>query len=254
MTPVRAGSATDVGRVRSLNEDSMLVGLDFFVVADGMGGHAAGDAASAMAVQRLARLSGRAELGPADVRAELAAANQEILAFAHADRARAGMGTTVAGLGLIRFAGSEHWVVFNIGDSRVYRYLDRALVRLTVDHSEVEEMVRAGTIEAAEARAHPLRNVITRALGMDPAPEADVWVFPSAPGERFLLCSDGLTSELTDPEIAAVLEAGPPAQDGAELLVRRAVEAGGHDNVTVILVDHLAGALDEDADTLGRAP
>jgi protein phosphatase len=121
-----------------------------------------------------------------------------------------------------------------------------------VDHSEVEEMVEAGTIDAAEARTHPLRNVVTRALGMDPAPEADVWVFPPASGERFLLCSDGLTSELTDPEIAAVLQAVPAAQDGADLLVRRAVEAGGHDNVTVIVVDHLAVISEEDVDTLGR--
>jgi serine/threonine protein phosphatase PrpC len=252
MISVRVGSATDVGRVRSLNEDSMLVGADFFVVADGMGGHAAGDTASAMAVQRLAGLSGRRELGPADVQAALVAANDEILALAQADRQRAGMGTTVAGLGLIRFAGSEHWVVFNIGDSRVYRFLDGSLVRLTADHSEVEEMVQAGTIAPDDARTHPHRNVITRALGMDPAPEADVWVFPPAPGERFLLCSDGLTSELTDPEIAAVLETMPAPQDGADLLVRRALDAGGHDNVTVILVDHVAIGLEENVDTVGR--
>jgi protein phosphatase len=252
MVTVRAAAVTDVGRVRALNEDSHLTGGDLFVVADGMGGHAAGDVASELAVQRLSQLAGHPELKPAALREAIAHANREILTAASTDQRRAGMGTTIAGLGVIRFAGSEHWVVFNVGDSRVYKFVDGTLVKLTVDHSEVEEMVVAGTINAEEARTHPQRNVITRALGMDPPPEADVWIFPTESGERFLLCSDGLHSELTDREITAVLRAEPTAKGAAETLVRQAVEAGGRDNVTVIVVDHLVVVDDDDADTARR--
>ncbi|MBG6139819.1 PP2C family protein-serine/threonine phosphatase [Longispora fulva] len=251
---MRSGTASDAGRVRELNEDSSLTMATMFAVADGMGGHAAGEVASRLAVARLGRLGDRPGLKPADVRAELALANEEILASAAAHPERAGMGTTVAGLCLLRFAGSEHWVVFNIGDSRVYRFAEDSLSRMTVDHSEVEELVAAGVISAAEAREHPRRNVVTRALGMDPAPDADLWMFPPTPGERFLICSDGLSTELGDPEIAAVLWAEPVAQRAARTLVRLAVEAGGRDNVTVVVVDHVA--CDDDTaseDTLPRS-
>lgn len=253
MVSVRAGTATDSGRVRRVNEDRAVAGPDLFAVADGMGGHAAGDVASAMAVARLARLAHRPDLTPADVTAELAECNREILAAAQTGSERAGMGTTVAGLVLVRLAGSRHWAVFNVGDSRVYRFVDEQLMRVTVDHSEVEEMVAAGTIAADEARSHPRRSVVTRVLGMHPPPEADVWVFPPTPGERFLICSDGLSSELADPEIAAVLREQPIAQRAADALVARAVAAGGRDNVTVVVVDHVADDVDElSEDTLQR--
>lgn len=253
MVSVRAGMATDTGRVRRVNEDRALAGPDLYAVADGMGGHAAGDVASAMAVDRLARLAGRPGLTPADVTAELARCNQDILAAAEPGSTRAGMGTTVAGLVLVYLGGARHWFVFNVGDSRVYRFLDGRLVRVTVDHSEVEELVALGAIDAAEARRHPRRSVVTRVLGMNPMPEADVWVFPPTPGERFLICSDGLSSEIDDAVIAAVLSAEPVAQAAADALVAKAVAAGGRDNVTAVVVDHLPAAADDlEEDTLRR--
>lgn len=250
---VRVGSATDVGGVRDLNEDSLVTGKRLFAVADGMGGHAAGEVASELAVACLEALDGRESLSAEDVRAELAVANAEIVASASRNPERAGMGTTVAGLGIVEVAGTEHWVVFNIGDCRVYRHTDGAVSRLTTDHNEVEEMLSAGTITPAEARNHPQRNVITRALGTRPAPEADLWVFPPNIGERFLICSDGLPLELDDDEIAGVLNAESDPQGAAEALVRAAVAAGGRDNVTVIVVDHLdAGTGQASGDTVPR--
>ena len=231
MAAVRAGAATDRGLVRHRNEDAVLAGAHVFAVADGMGGQAAGDIASALAVAALRRVDARPDRGPADVRDGLARANDDILASAAENPARAGMGTTVAGLSLVRVAGADHWAVFNVGDSRVYRFSDDALVQLTVDH-------------AAPAQLVGRRGVITRALGTDPAPEADLWVFPSTPGERFLVCSDGLSLELADAEIAAVLRSEPAAQAAADRLVKGAVTAGGRDNVSAVVVDTV-GAADE---------
>jgi protein phosphatase len=253
MVSVRVGTATDVGRVRRVNEDSAYAGRDLFAVADGMGGHAAGDVASAIAVTHLARLAEHPQLQPADVRAGLAACNREILDAADADPQRTGMGTTVAGLAVAGFAGADHWMVFNVGDSRVYRFVDDTLAQVTVDHSEVSELVASGAIGVDEARSHPQRNVVTRVLGMRPDPVADVWVFPPTPGERFVICSDGLTGEVDDDQIAAILRNEPVAQSAAEALVARAVWAGGRDNVTVVVVDHLL-VIDVDLteDTLHR--
>ncbi len=257
MIPVRVGSATDVGRIRRVNEDSSFTSPELFAVADGMGGHAAGNVASAIAVAHLGMLAQRANLRPADVQAQLTACNREILAAAAADQQRAGMGTTVAGVAITHLGGTDHWVVFNVGDSRVYRFVGENLVQVTVDHSEVADMVAAGELDAEQARTHPNRNVVTRVLGMRPDPVSDVWVFPPTPGERFVICSDGLTSELADEQIAAVLREQPAAQPAAEALVARAVAAGGRDNVTVVVVDHVVaesqgGADDLVGDTLQR--
>ncbi len=234
MVTVRVGSASDTGRVRRRNEDCALTGADLFAVADGMGGQAAGDVASGLAVAALRRLAGRPGREPADLRAGLADANDDILASAVAHPDRAGMGTTVAGLGLVRVAGTEHWAVFNVGDSRVYRFVDGTLAQITVDH-------------VAPATRATRGGGITRALGSDPAPDADLWVFPPTPGERFVICSDGLNLELADAEIAAVLRAEPAAQAAADDLVRRAVVAGGRDNVTAVVVDHLPAGPDHAA-------
>ncbi|CCH28420.1 protein phosphatase 2C domain-containing protein [Actinosynnema sp. NPDC047251] len=248
---VRAGAASEVGRVRSSNEDSLLVGAALFAVADGMGGHAAGEVASAMAVEHLRELDRRAELRPDDIRETLAEANRAIRAAGLEHPEQAGMGATATGLGLVRFAGSPHWVVFNIGDSRVYRYAGGVLTLLTVDHSEAAEMVAAGALTEEQARYSRFRNVITRALGVHPSIEPDQWVFPPVAGERFVLCSDGLTGELEDDEIAAVLRDVTDPECAAGELVRRAVDAGGRDNVTVVVVDYGPGD-DAPADTVPR--
>jgi PPM family protein phosphatase len=239
MPTVRAGAASDAGRVRETNEDCVFAGTHLFVVADGMGGHAAGEVASALTIARLALLSERADLKPEDIRRELALANEDILAAARQDPAQAGMGSTVAGLALAWFAGGRHWVVFNAGDCRVYRFADDTLSLLTVDHTEVGELIAAGLIDPADAATHPSRHVVTRALGSDPAPEPDLLVLPPTAEERFLLCSDGLFLELADADIAEVLRAEPLPDRAAQTLVRRALDRGGRDNVSAVVVDHV---------------
>ncbi len=147
------------------------------------------------------------------------------------------MGTTVTGLAEVSVDGEPHWAVFNVGDSRVYRYAGGRLRRVTVDHSEVEELVAHGLIDAEEARIHPARHIITRSVGMQPTPSVDVWVLPQTPGERFLLCSDGLTSELTDARIASVLAEYADPDEAAAALVQAVLAEQARDNVTVVVID-----------------
>ena len=199
------GVATDVGQVRQHNEDSVRVAGTIFVVADGMGGHAAGEVASGIATDALMELTERPVLQARDIVEQVAEANGRILESAARHPEQTGMGTTVAGLALVSGVGSQHWVVFNIGDSRVYRLMDGRLSQVTVDHSEVQELVDRGVITAEQAQHHPGRNVITRSLGRDPMGQVDHWVFPPYPGEAFVICTDGLTNELGSAEIESVL-------------------------------------------------
>ena len=171
-----------------------------------------------------------------DVGAALAAANQQILQSQGKHPEQRGMGTTVAGLSGLTAGDAEQWVVFNIGDSRVYRLVEDQLTLVTRDHSEVRELLDAGLIEQDEVAGHPLRNVITRSLGSDPAPDADVWVLPPTAGERFVVCSDGLSNELDDREIMLVARECADPQEAADQLVAAAVRAGGRDNVSVVVV------------------
>jgi len=231
-----AATATDVGRVRQLNEDAALADGSLFVVADGMGGHQAGEVASRIAVETMARLAGRPGLQPRDLVDQVEKANRAILTSAAEHPEQAGMATTLSGLAAVTVGGGEHWAVFHIGDSRVYRLVDGRLTQVSVDHSEVADLVRIGAITEAEAKRHPGRNIVTRCLGREPLGPVDTWVFPPHPGERFLLCSDGLTNELDDPEIAQVLALDEDPQVVADTLVSRAVDAGGHDNVTVVVI------------------
>ncbi len=231
------GWASDRGAVRQLNEDQVFAGKRLFVVADGMGGHAAGDVASEMAVDAMAALDVQPEeIRPEDVIAALVHANNAIVAAAEGT-SRWGMGTTVAGLAMVRVGGSPHWAVFNVGDSRVYRFYGDELARATIDHSEVEELLLAGRITTSEARHHPDRNIITRSLGTTPPPQVDLWVTPPVPGERFLLCSDGLVTEVEDAEIAGVLSRTTDPDAAAKALIGLALERGARDNVTVLVVD-----------------
>jgi serine/threonine protein phosphatase PrpC len=234
---IASGAASHVGLVRETNEDTFTADGSLFVVADGMGGHAAGEVASALAVSRLRTLSDASPMRLDDILQAVDSANRDILASAAEAAERAHMGTTVTGLGLVRVGGTDHWAVFNVGDSRVYRFAESSITQLTVDHSEVAELVAAGRLSAEEARTHPLRNVVTRSLGTLPPPTTDVWLFPLAAHDRFVLCSDGLYAELDDLEIAATLSRETDAQGAANALVEQAVLAGGHDNITVIVVD-----------------
>lgn len=237
MPNVVVGACTDVGRHRSLNEDALLLGERVWVVADGMGGHAAGDVASGLAVLSLRELDEPGELTPAQVTAAVLGANAALASYAGEHPEALGMGTTVTGLAQVSVDGEPHWAVFNVGDSRVYRYAGGELRRVSVDHSEVEELVAQGLIDAEEARTHPARHIITRSVGMRPAPEVDLWVLPQVAGERFLLCSDGLNSELPDERIAEVLAAHHDPQAAASALVDAVLGEQARDNVTVVVID-----------------
>jgi PPM family protein phosphatase len=237
------GVATSVGRVRRVNEDSYLAVPPIYAVADGMGGHGSGDVASRLAVEALARC---VELRPLFTEAVLHAleeANQVIVSRAEPPSR---MGTTVAGLAGLEAAGGDQLMVFNVGDSRVYRLAADRIVQLTVDHSEVQELVTAGVLTREQARTHPRRNIVTRALGSAPTVHADHWLLPAGGGDRFLICSDGLSGELPDEVILPLLAVGDPRQ-AAEALVAAANDAGGRDNVTAVVVDIArdAGPADE---------
>ena len=230
------GAATSVGRVRQVNEDRFLAVPPLFVVADGMGGHGSGDVASTIAVEEMAACAALRPLFTEAVLTALEHANRRIIERDKASR----MGTTITGLAGLETAGGDHLMVFNIGDSRVYRLAGHRLEQLTVDHSEVQEMVLAGVITREQARTHPRRNVVTRALGSASGQRPDHWLLPPVTGDRYLVCSDGLFSELPDDVILPLLAAGVP-QQAAEALVMAACDAGGHDNVTVLVVDVDAG-------------
>ena len=229
------GAATDVGCVRDHNEDAVLAAPPVFVVADGMGGHAAGEVASALAVAQFAELADRDQVSADEVRSAIEAANQVVLQAGIDDPASEGLGTTICGAVLSVVDGVLSWIVLNVGDSRAYLRRDGQLTRRTIDHSEVEELVIAGFLTPAEARVHPRRNVVTRSIGVEPAPEPDVWIVPAADGDQLLVCSDGLTNEIDDGEIELLLASNGSPQDIADALVERARIAGGNDNISVIV-------------------
>jgi protein phosphatase len=230
------GAATDVGLVRTVNEDGYLVTESLFAVADGMGGHRAGDVASseALEVLRTAVLLPTLE----DLVAAVEAANHIVYEKSISDPELSGMGTTLCAVALLeRGEGDpERCGVVNVGDSRVYLYSGE-LHQISEDHSLVESMVRSGQLTPAEAAIHPGRNVLTRALGVEPDVLVDSWAVEIEPGDRFLLCSDGLVNEVPDDEIGEVLAQQPDPQAAADELIRLALEAGGHDNITVIVLD-----------------
>ncbi len=224
---LRWGAATDIGRVRQNNEDSLVAEAPVFVVADGMGGRARGDEASRLAAAEFGRLAGGDGPTTDAVLGAVTRANDAILAAARSTESGAGMGTTLVGLVLVEESGDQRWCAVNIGDSRLYRWASGELEQLTVDHSEVQELVDAGILGEAQRAAHPRRNVVTRALGTVPAPVADCWLLHPVPGERFLLCSDGLTGHLDDTQIGAYLASDLSPDGAARRLVAAAVEAGG---------------------------
>lgn len=238
---LRWGTATDRGMLRKANEDSLLANGTVFVVADGMGGHRAGDVASRRAVEAFARASeGRQVLTAEEVRGSVEGAHREIQAIDEEGWA----GTTVSGMVIVEQYSVPYWLVLNVGDSRTYLWSQEVLSQVSVDHSEVQELVEEGTLTATQAETHPRRHVITRALGGPHPPEADYWYLPILPGSRLLVCSDGLTGEVGDARIAQVLHAAPDPQTAADALVADALAGGGKDNVTVVVVEVLA----EDAD------
>ena len=226
------GSRTDVGCVRDHNEDSLVVAPPLFVVADGMGGHAAGEVASEIAVNVIAERAPEHpdanELGRA-----VQAANHAILKAAHEGRGREGMGTTCTAAML----EGERLVIAQVGDSRAYLLHHGKLQQLTRDHSLMADMIEAGQLTPEEARHHPQRSVITRALGSDPHTRPDMYEINVETGDRLLVCSDGLSSMIRDEQIEATMRRVRDPQRCASQLVNEAIAAGGHDNVTVIVAD-----------------
>jgi protein phosphatase len=228
-------AATDRGHRRSANEDSYVAQVPIFAVADGMGGHSAGDLASAAVVTRLAEVitDGFATTGAIDRALEKATSDIEIVG----EGSELGVGTTVTGVVLTLQGGEPYFAVFNIGDSRVYQFENKELRQVTVDHSVVQELIDSGLIDRSQAEHHPDSNVITRAVGFNMPPTADYWMIPLRPGFRLLICSDGLTKELGDDRLRHHLSAGLAARETAHALVDAALAAGGRDNVTTIVLD-----------------
>jgi protein phosphatase len=222
---------TDTGRQRSANEDSFFVRSPIFVVADGMGGAQAGEVASKTAAEAFDR---DLPSGPPErfLRETIEAANREIHALAHDDPSRAGMGTTITAAVLNQ--ESEEVGIGHVGDSRAYRLRDGKLERLTRDHSLVEEMRRKGQLTDAQAEDHPQRSIITRALGPEPEVEVDVQTVRAAPGDVFLICSDGLTTMVDEEVIARLLGGATSMETAVAALVEEANRAGGRDNITAL--------------------
>ena len=246
---------TDTGRQRSENEDSLFVRAPIFVVADGMGGAQAGEVASKTAADAFDR--DLPDVPPERfLRETIEAANRRIHEIARADPSKAGMGTTITAA--IVDAQGEEVAIGHVGDSRAYRLRRGELERLTRDHSLVEEMRRKGQITDAQAEDHPQRSIITRALGPEPEVEVDVQTVPAAPGDVFLLCSDGLTTMVDEARIAAVLSGSSSMAEAVRTLVDEANGAGGRDNITALafrLEDAAAprGESREDATLIGAA-
>ncbi len=233
MIRLNPGSATDIGRVRTLNEDAHVADGVIAAVADGMGGHQGGEVASATVIARFDGAEGPVDL--ADLARRISEANTEVLARSGVSEELAGMGTTLCALAVS--GEGDRVAVVNVGDSRVYVLSEGELVQITEDHSFVETLVREGRLTRAQADAHPQRNVLTRALGVDPTVEIDGWDYEPQPGDRFLLCSDGLFNEVDDDHIARSLRADSSPEEVAAALVSDAVDAGGRDNVTCVVVD-----------------
>ncbi len=233
------GALTDTGMQRSNNEDAFLAESPVFIVADGMGGYEAGEVASAAVVDAFRRhASGPAMPSLQQVRDAVIAANADVAAIA-AGHAR-GAGSTLTGIVLVEHDGAPHWLVVNIGDSRVYRHHGSDLDQVTVDHSLGQELIEQGALRREDLATFAQRNVITRAIGAADS-TADSWLLPVINGERMLICSDGLTGEVADEGIRMTLTMSGRPESAAQALVERAKANGGRDNITVVIVDVLDG-------------
>ena len=234
------GARSDVGLVREHNEDSFLLRTPLFAVCDGMGGHAAGEVARSIAV----KVIGEEAPNTADdvlLGAAIEAANQAVIEAPQKGIGKPGMGSTASAI----FIEGNQMAVAHVGDSRIYLLHHGTLVRVTHDHSYVEELVDSGQITADEARNHPSRSVVTRALGSDPEMYADHFTLEVSDGDRIILCSDGLSSMILDDEIESIAVSNITPQNAADSLVSAALTAGGADNITVIVVDILDDGLVE---------
>lgn len=254
---LRLAYQSDIGRVRMVNEDRAIVqedlnGWALAIVADGMGGHQAGDIASTMAVELiqdgLQRVNPNlsAEERQRQLQTAIEVANEKIFEFASQRENYHGMGTTVVTV----LARDDRAVIAHIGDSRAYRIRDESIEQLTEDHSLVNELVRSGQISREEANHHPRRNVLTRALGTEPTIEVDVQEITWQPGDLLLLCSDGLSSLVEKNKLLQTVAGEGELEAKVQQLVKAALDAGGDDNITVVLI---ANVSDQASDNDGEA-
>ena len=248
------GAASDVGLVRKVNEDAYFASPPVFVVADGMGGHDGGDVASAIVAEEFAALA-EGGYDPRDgqtaIEETLESCQDRITDFGRAQIARGKSqwyaGTTVVAALLVEDDEGVKWLLCNLGDSRIYRLCEDRLQQVSVDHSVVQELVDAGSITSDDAATHPERHVITRALGGPDRADADYFLLDLPTVERLLLCSDGISGMIDDGRIASILIAAEDPRDAADQLVAAALEAGGRDNATALVID-VVGWADEDYD------
>ena len=233
------GAASHVGMLRQQNEDAFIAEANVFAVADGMGGHNAGEVASALAIAGLQQAANVGFTSAASLVTAINGANETIHQASGGPSEHRGMGTTLTALVPLPDTDGEppRVVVANVGDSRAYLWRGNELKQVSADHSYVQELLSEGLITAAEARTHPRRNIVTRALGIEGDVNADAWVLPMVVGDRYVLCSDGLVDEVDDDQIALILRSQVHPQGAANQLVQMANDNGGRDNITVVVVD-----------------
>ncbi|MCR2785347.1 MULTISPECIES: protein phosphatase 2C domain-containing protein [unclassified Microbacterium] len=243
-------AVTDVGRRREVNQDALLAHYPLFIVADGMGGHIGGEIASARTIERLTTVAEKDTVSTKAIEKALSRAVEDIAK--HPGATDDGTGTTVTGVFLDVSGDEATWVTLNIGDSRVYLMRDESLMQITTDHSVVQELVSAGRLSPEEAENHPYGNVITRAVGPTESVTPDYVRLDIVDGDRFVICSDGLTKELTDYGILHfLLEHADPAE-AVDAMLRAAVENGGRDNISIIVLTSELFVDDIDGDTAER--
>ncbi|MCW3493935.1 PP2C family protein-serine/threonine phosphatase [Microbacterium sp. SSM24] len=240
--PVPGGSldlawaaVTDTGRRREVNQDAVFAAYPLFVVADGMGGHVGGEIASASTIDRLKAMVEAGTVNPQAIEKALVRAVKDIAS--HPEATDDGTGTTLTGVYLDTSGESAHWVTLNIGDSRVYLVREGSIIQITTDHSVVQELIASGRLSPDEAENHPYGNVITRAVGPSEGVTPDYVRLDVAQGDRFVICSDGLTKELTDYGIRHFLDENRDPAAAATAMLDAALENGGRDNITIIVLD-----------------
>ncbi|MCL2786944.1 MAG: protein phosphatase 2C domain-containing protein [Micrococcales bacterium] len=238
---IEAAALTDVGLVRQTNEDAVVASYPVYLVADGMGGHDAGRKASEIVAEELGSLAGSTPT-IADVRGAIDRADERVASLTNPDPHRRA-GATLSGVIVLVESGEPgepgepYWLVVNVGDSRTYRLAHGNLEQLSTDHSEIQELVDSGKVTPDEARSHPRRHVVTRAIGSGHRHTPDYWLIPMGERDRILICSDGLTDELDDAALVAALSTHASPGPAAESLLLAALQAGGRDNVSVVIVD-----------------
>lgn len=232
---VVSAAATHVGHVRATNEDSILNAPPIYLVADGMGGHNAGEVASAIAVEEFEKLTIQENVTVEQLGEALRSAATRIGELG--GESTLGAGTTVAVVATMVLDGVGYWVVLNLGDSRVYRLSGEIFEQVSVDHSVVQELMDRGELTAEQAKIHPYRHMVTRALGAGPESDPDYWLIPAEAGDRMLICSDGLTGEVDDTAIERLLRSPADVRTVSQDLVGRALDGGGHDNISVVVVE-----------------